>query len=295
MLRPTFGASPNYKSMLFINHSYPISMLSINTRHNMSTSSHYQRLLTNHVLFKKNYLVALREIENLVDRGDIFKNSNEYATDTPSGNYTDIHTLFDTIQACLLARSKLEEHSYLPILQEDIKVSDLLSQDQRRSVQEIKKDHVTEHRALNHAKKLIDELHKHHIGTNEQYKEEVASQLREELGNIYTTLDSLFSKEQDQILSPLFESQLDEEQRRSLHSMVAESLEFEEQNLKHTQDIATKLARKTLDEILKFRDMYSDRKGIIAETILREFKKSLPHHVYIRASQDYENVPDDVL
>jgi hypothetical protein len=273
--------------------TFPASSHVQNVRQ-MSLMSLYQRLLTNHTLYKKNYIVALEEIENLSNKDELV-NSIEYASETPASNYTDMSTLFETLKACLIARSKLEQHWYLPILQEDIQVSELLSNEQRKTLQQFKKEHVIEHQQLNHLKKLIDSLHKHPVQHNKELKKEVVDQLKDEIAKLYTTLDYIFKKEEDVILTPVLGSQLDPETKSAVNLDIIESIELEEQKLATVEDIAVRLAEKTLDEIIKFRDTYKDRKGIAADSILKEFRKELPRHIWFRASQNYLDLSDYAL
>jgi hypothetical protein len=285
-------AVKHYRRRLFV-HSSSSLRKHVNTVRFMSTTSHYQRLLTNHVLTQTNYLAALKRIDELVQKDDY---GHELAqADINADNYTDLMSLFETMQCCILARSKMEDHNYLPIIQEDAFFGNLLDSEQRKKVtQSFPKLHVKEHIVLNHAKKLVNDLHKAVVRSNPKFRSETVEQFKNELGKVALAMHSLFRREQDEILSPVFEPQLGNEQKQSIHSAILEKIEFEELNLKNVEAVCTRLAEKTLYDILKFKEV-SDRQANVADTILSEFRKSLPHHIWMKIAIEHDELSDDIL
>lgn len=271
----------------------------------MSASSHYRTLLKIHQNTKKNYSLAFRELDSLIRNNELNKNSFAVAEQVISSDRdtqketTDVHTLFSTIHSCLLARSKMEDHHFLPILQEDVQLSQILSQEQKKAVQSLKKDHIIEHQSLNHARKWVDALYSH----NKHQQSEAMRHVRGEIDLVHQSLDTLLHKEEELILYPLIDSILGEERRKEL----VEELRQEQQqqaNSNNSQNhgsnhnviaIANSLADATLSDILKFKNIAEDQNTQVANTILKEFSKAVPHHIWLNISVKHEGVSNNTV
>ena len=148
---------------------------------------------------------------------------------------------------------------------------------------------------MNHAKKIVDDLHKSHVRTNPKNRKELVKNLKEELSKVAVAVHSLFQREEEEILSPVFSPKLSNDQREYVHSNVIDNVQYEELNLTNTDAIARRLAEITLDEILRFRQIASDRQGDVGDSLLSEFRKKLPHHIWLAIAQNYPDLSDDAI